>query len=159
MAPEKKRKRPQDSPAGKSKPPPKSVPEGFKKRLKPSTTASGDKALIPAPSALRDDEASFPRGGASALTPLEHKEVANEAMKDALFEAGGTTAPSSLIAASTQKKQQQRHSDRKKEKKGDVNEKKEKDTGPKVEGLSYKVCAGVFVVIWLLWLLIAGCWL
>ncbi|XBW38620.1 hypothetical protein QEN19_004209 [Hanseniaspora menglaensis] len=36
-------------------------------------------------SLLRDDDNSFPRGGASALTPLELKQVANEAASDVLF--------------------------------------------------------------------------
>ncbi|CAI7289156.1 ASB_collapsed_G0043450.mRNA.1.CDS.1 [Saccharomyces cerevisiae] len=31
------------------------------------------------------EEVSFPRGGASALTPLELKQVANEAASDVLF--------------------------------------------------------------------------
>lgn len=162
MAPE-KRKRPQESSAPKSKPAPKAAAEGPNKRLKPSTTpGSGDRAPIPTPSTLRDDEASsFPRGGASALTPLEYKEVANEAMKDALFEAGGAAVSSTTLldagSAQKKKKQQQRHSDQKKKgKKGDGKKEKEKDTGPKVEGLSYKVRP----VCWsfpLLWRVKADC--
>lgn len=34
---------------------------------------------------IRDDENAFPRGGSSALTPLELKQVANEAASDVLF--------------------------------------------------------------------------
>lgn len=37
-------------------------------------------------SLLQTSEAAFPRGGASSLTPLELKEVANEAARDVLFE-------------------------------------------------------------------------
>ena len=32
------------------------------------------------------EEVDFPRGGASALTPLEKKEAENEGIRDALFE-------------------------------------------------------------------------
>lgn len=35
---------------------------------------------------LRDDEASFPRGGASVLTPLERKQIHVQAAEDVLFE-------------------------------------------------------------------------
>src|ERR1700712_1393200 len=33
-----------------------------------------------------DEEAAFPRGGASLLTPLEHKQIQIEATRDVLFE-------------------------------------------------------------------------
>ncbi|PWY88997.1 nucleic acid-binding protein [Aspergillus heteromorphus CBS 117.55] len=38
---------------------------------------------------LRDDEPSFPRGGASVLTPLERKQIQIQATKDVLFEQRG----------------------------------------------------------------------
>lgn len=38
---------------------------------------------------LRDEEAAFPRGGASILTPLERKQIQLEATKDVLFEQKG----------------------------------------------------------------------
>ena len=41
-------------------------------------------------SLLRDDEPSFPRGGASVLTPLERKQIQNQATKDVLFEQKGS---------------------------------------------------------------------
>ncbi|KAL6936629.1 hypothetical protein ACO0R3_000228 [Hanseniaspora guilliermondii] len=41
---------------------------------------------------IRDDENAFPRGGASALTPLELKQVANEAAGDVLFENDSSEA-------------------------------------------------------------------
>ena len=37
-------------------------------------------------SALREEEPAFPRGGASVLTSLEHKQIQIQAMKDVLFE-------------------------------------------------------------------------
>ena len=41
-------------------------------------------------SILRRDEPTFPRGGASVLTPLEHKQIKIEAQRDVLFEQAGS---------------------------------------------------------------------
>ncbi|KAI5788698.1 hypothetical protein FPQ18DRAFT_245482, partial [Pyronema domesticum] len=86
--------------------------------------------------AVREEESSFPRGGASALTPLEFKEVHNEAMRDVLFEAGGAAAASALAGDSQKPKKKLKRNDKKGGKTSEPKEKKE--TGPKVEGLSYK---------------------
>ncbi|MCJ1391614.1 rRNA biogenesis protein rrp5 [Xylographa bjoerkii] len=40
----------------------------------------------PAVSVLKDEEPAFPRGGASVLTPLEHKQIQIRAKQDVLFE-------------------------------------------------------------------------
>lgn len=56
---------------------------GSKKKESPLTRE--DKTTAPQKSILESSEVSFPRGGASALTPLELKEVANEAASDVLF--------------------------------------------------------------------------
>jgi rRNA biogenesis protein RRP5 len=37
-------------------------------------------------SKVREEDAAFPRGGASVLTPLEHKQIQIEATQDVLFE-------------------------------------------------------------------------
>ncbi|KAI9816738.1 MAG: rRNA biogenesis protein rrp5 [Phylliscum demangeonii] len=42
------------------------------------------------PSLLSKEESAFPRGGASVLTPLEHKQIKIEATRDVLFEQAGT---------------------------------------------------------------------
>lgn len=43
---------------------------------------------------LQDEEAPFPRGGASVLTPLEHKQIQVQAKQDVLFEqTTGRKAP------------------------------------------------------------------
>ncbi|KAH3682794.1 hypothetical protein WICPIJ_006253 [Wickerhamomyces pijperi] len=52
---------------------------------KESPLTREDNTKAPEKSILDSSEVSFPRGGASALTPLELKEVANEATKDVLF--------------------------------------------------------------------------
>lgn len=49
------------------------------KKHKPST--STQKLSV-----LREDEPAFPRGGASILTPLEHKQIQIQAKQDVLFE-------------------------------------------------------------------------
>ncbi|KAF1847168.1 rRNA biogenesis protein-like protein RRP5 [Cucurbitaria berberidis CBS 394.84] len=41
-------------------------------------------------SVFKDEEKSFPRGGASVLTPLEHKQIQIKANQDVLFEQSGT---------------------------------------------------------------------
>jgi rRNA biogenesis protein RRP5 len=40
-------------------------------------------------SVFKDEETSFPRGGASVLTPLEHKQIQIKANQDVLFEQSG----------------------------------------------------------------------
>lgn len=40
-------------------------------------------------SIFKDEERSFPRGGASLLTPLEHKQIQIKANQDVLFEQSG----------------------------------------------------------------------
>ena len=49
-----------------------------KQKQKPSSSAKL--------SVLKDEEPAFPRGGASVLTPLEHKQIQIQAKQDVLFE-------------------------------------------------------------------------
>src|SRR5262245_9633609 len=54
--------------------------------------ASPAKAALGSPaqkSIFKDEEKSFPRGGASVLTPLEHKQIQIKANQDVLFEQAG----------------------------------------------------------------------
>ncbi|KAK9451948.1 uncharacterized protein V1518DRAFT_409980 [Limtongia smithiae] len=83
---------------------------GNNTRAKPAAgdkpkTGANDASVVTPPSTLRkhDELADFPRGGGSVLTPLEYKEVANEAARDVLFEyAQAGNAPKK---AKTEKKQ------------------------------------------------------
>ncbi|KAF2658858.1 rRNA biogenesis protein-like protein RRP5 [Lophiostoma macrostomum CBS 122681] len=63
------------------------------KRARKSETAteeSSGKSQNAAPkSVFNDEEKSFPRGGASVLTPLEHKQIQIQATQDVLFEQAG----------------------------------------------------------------------
>lgn len=72
-------------------------------KRKRSDSVSETVTVAPAKSVLKSSEISFPRGGASVLTPLEVKEVANEAARDVLFEASGKSKP---LASETPKKKQ-----------------------------------------------------
>lgn len=59
---------------------------GSKDALKPEKKA-------PEASILREDEPSFPRGGGDVLTPLERKQIQNQATRDVLFEQKKTGKP------------------------------------------------------------------
>jgi rRNA biogenesis protein RRP5 len=93
-------------------------------------------------SRVREEEIAFPRGGASVLTPLEHKQINIEATRDVLFEQqstrtleteGGNHGASIKSKATTKKGK----SILKGKKNGEqiVTE----EEGIKIEGLSYKV--------------------
>jgi rRNA biogenesis protein RRP5 len=64
------------------------------KRIRPEEKVretSGPKIpQVPKISKIREEEVAFPRGGASVLTPLEHKQIQIEATRDVLFEQQGT---------------------------------------------------------------------
>ena len=95
-------------------------------------------------SVLQDEERAFPRGGASVLTPLEHKQIQIKATQDVLFEASGqkrggddglSDMGSEAGAEEAPRSDKKRKS--KKSKKSHVKEDTEQKV--KVEGLSYKV--------------------
>ncbi|KAH8801565.1 hypothetical protein F5884DRAFT_519221 [Xylogone sp. PMI_703] len=64
------------------------------KKIRPqedSNSSAPKKGLtVPKVSRAKDEEAAFPRGGASVLTPLEHKQIQIEATNDVLFEQEGS---------------------------------------------------------------------
>ena len=81
--------------APKSKQPKQPPPDAFKtagEEFSRSLRARKPAAAAAAPAAESggswetDQQAPFSRGGGSALTPLEHKEIAQEARSDALFQ-------------------------------------------------------------------------
>lgn len=95
---------------------------------------------VPKLSKPRDEEAAFPRGGASVLTPLEHKQIQIEATRDVLFEAGAK--PSNVGVDGEEQTVAKKHKPKPKPKgkggKATTETVVEEDT-VKVEGLSYKV--------------------
>ncbi|EWC48211.1 hypothetical protein DRE_02315 [Drechslerella stenobrocha 248] len=102
------------------------------------TPSKQPEAAGPAPSSLHrsnKEEPSFPRGGASALTPLEYKEVVNEAAREVLFETNGEKQ---AVADKTPRKRRQsvsKPASTKKSKKGDADN---EEPEIKIEQLSYK---------------------
>ena len=136
MGSDKKRKRPQDADPGSAKESgTKKSPATANKRLRPEPSAAASKPEVAKQSTLRvskDEEASFPRGGGSILTPLEFKQISNDAAKDVLFEA------ENVKAKSTKKKPIREGLRRDKKAKNDESKKSEQK-GIKAEGLSYKV--------------------
>ena len=102
----------------------------------------------PRPALLRQEEPSFPRGGASALTPLEQKQIQIQAKNDVLFEQSTGTRvphndfdddenevqlPEETKVASTKTT---RNSSARSKLNNEVPSSKEK--GVRIEGLSYK---------------------
>lgn len=155
MVSEKKRKRPQDADAASSQ----QAETKKKKRsaanagklAKPSSSAAPSpkataKKTEPAQSSTtirvsRNEEAAFPRGGASVLTPLEYRQIANDAAKDVakdLFESEDVKRKDRGVDGVKVAKRKPKEVKRGKEI-FSGEERKAEDTGPKVEGLSYKV--------------------
>lgn len=100
-------------------------------------------------SVLREEEPPFPRGGASILTPLEHKQIQIQAKQDVLFEqnTGKKAArkefedeendedmPSQPSGGVKKSKRSSKLSDKKGKRNGVVEE-----AAVRIEGLSYKV--------------------
>lgn len=96
----KSKKRPAEAAAESSQPKTTdSAPSRERKRHRkssapePQSTPAAPSTLKPEPekpvSLLRTEEKAFPRGGGSALTPLEYKQIQIKATQDVLFEQGG----------------------------------------------------------------------
>lgn len=98
--------------------------------------------LVPKISRVREEEAAFPRGGASILTPLEHKQIQIEATRDVLFEQQGakfSRPDEERGEEETAIRKRQKPKSKGKGKKG-VEKTEPEDETVKIEGLSYKVC-------------------
>ena len=107
--------------------------------VKPSTSVS----------LLCAEEPAFPRGGASVLTPLEHKQIKVDATRDVLFEQGNSkrskNAPDDdedlLGADSKPEKRKTKSKSKAKGKKGQPSV-EDKENEVRIERLSYKVSHG-----------------
>jgi len=103
-------------------------------------------------SILKEEEPAFPRGGASVLTPLEHKQIQIQAKQDVLFEQstgkkarafdseddeneGDETGEGDHVASAVRQKGRSQAANGKKQKTNKVAE----EPKLKIEGLSYKV--------------------
>jgi rRNA biogenesis protein RRP5 len=116
------------------------------KRLRPDEKDGKSPAakapLVPKLSRVREEEAAFPRGGASILTPLEHKQIQIEATRDVLFEqAGGKSSRPEEEGGGDETAVRKKHKSKSKGKgkKAAENAEPEEET-VKIEGLSYKAC-------------------
>ena len=98
-------------------------------------------------SVLRNEEPAFPRGGASILTPLEHKQIQVQAARDVLFEQStGKKSTRNEFEDEEYGSDQPRHADgappkakrKKRSKKGKSIEISE-EAAVRIESLSYKV--------------------
>lgn len=92
---------------------------------------------------LENEETAFPRGGGSVLTPLEYKQVTDQAARDVLFE---TETDGISKGADVDSEGGEDHKPKKKRRKVEHSMTKRKaesrpaeDKGPRVEGLSFKV--------------------
>lgn len=111
------------------------------KKQKPSSTARV--------SVLKAEEPAFPRGGASVLTPMEHKQIQIQAKQDVLFEQStGTKAAKNnfedeendeyLSDQSNAPKAKINRKSKSRDKKVGKTDRQE-DHSVRIEGLSYKV--------------------
>lgn len=98
-------------------------------------------------SVLKNEEPAFPRGGASILTPLEHKQIHIQATRDVLFEQStGKKSAKIEFDGEENEEEQPEHADgaplkvkrKKGSNKGKLIEVTE-EAGVRIEGLSYKV--------------------
>ena len=103
-------------------------------------------------SALKDEE-NFPRGGASLLTSLEYKQIRIQATEDALFEqTTGTKSARNDYGDEVNEEFSQEEiveapakANRKRLSKGksEASIRDAKESGVRIEGLSYRVCVYV----------------
>ena len=100
-------------------------------------------------SILKDEEPAFPRGGASVLTPLEHKQIQIRAKQDVLFEQS-TGKKARTYDSEDEENEDGEHFEKapgkpKTKRKLTASGKRQQasdtapETGVKIEGLSYKV--------------------
>ncbi|KAF1982451.1 rRNA biogenesis protein RRP5 [Aulographum hederae CBS 113979] len=83
-------KRPAEGDTSTSKKPKPTFDERPPKKPRKNEIATDDISTgAQKPSILKQGEKAFPRGGASVLTPLEHKQIQIEATRDVLFEQAG----------------------------------------------------------------------
>jgi rRNA biogenesis protein RRP5 len=115
------------------------------KRLRPEKEGKETKTpkipLAPKISRVREEEVAFPRGGASVLTPLEHKQIQIEATRDVLFEQQGAKSSKSDEDGGDDEaglRAKRKPKSKGKGKKSNEHAEVEEET-VKIEGLNYKV--------------------
>jgi hypothetical protein len=100
-------------------------------------------------SVFKDEEKAFPRGGASVLTPLEHKQIQIQANQDVLFEAAGGKRSGGDnefgdMGSEDEERAAPKSSKKRPSKKGNkAHQAGEEEPIVRVEGLSYKVSQSI----------------
>ncbi|TAQ85094.1 hypothetical protein B7494_g6580 [Chlorociboria aeruginascens] len=97
------------------------------------TTTGLKVPLVPKISRAGEEEAAFPRGGASVLTPLEHKQIQIEATRDVLFEQQNSKGGADEEGIRTVKKSKSRGKNKK-----ESDRIQDEEETVKIEGLSFK---------------------
>jgi rRNA biogenesis protein RRP5 len=107
-------------------------------------TASNDpkERSLPARSIMKNEEKAFPRGGASVLTPLEHKQIQIQATQDVLFEQSGGKRPTEGSDSENEgvdnQEPQKKTKKRRKSGAADAGSATKEEPTERIEGLSYK---------------------
>jgi rRNA biogenesis protein RRP5 len=133
-------KRKADAPAKKEKAaaPDRSVKRQRKSDVADAAPAKPKPETAPPKSVFKDEEKSFPRGGASVLTPLEHKQIQIKANQDVLFEQTGGTRTGDM-GSEDGDKAKSKAAKKWPSKKGKKQDDGEKELVVRAEGLNYKV--------------------
>lgn len=126
-----------------------------------SNSSSNDGPKASDLTVLRDEEASFPRGGASVLTPLERKQIHLQATKDVLFEQKGSKKSAEPYGDESEEEDVEMNDaedttaavkkPRKSKTKGKKNAEQtaSEPQGVRIEGLNFKVrCCPLFSTNW-----------
>lgn len=117
--------------------------EGVKAAKSPNAKSQN----APQKSVFKDEEKAFPRGGASVLTPLEHKQIQIKANQDVLFEQAGLKRTggddlSDVASEDGAENAPKAGKKKKKSKKSKKNHAEEEEETVRVESLSFKVGSG-----------------
>ncbi|KAK3712024.1 rRNA biogenesis protein rrp5 [Vermiconidia calcicola] len=127
---------------------PQQKPAKSAKTAKPQTEDSSERRAIPK-SVLQQEDRAFPRGGASVLTPIEHKQIKAQAEHDVLYEQqtgrDATHGDGELFDGDTASTPARRK--KKAQRTGADDSKKVESAGVKIEGLSYKTLSVGSVVL------------
>ncbi|KAF8849875.1 nucleic acid-binding protein [Acephala macrosclerotiorum] len=102
-------------------------------------TTTSKTSLVPKITKAREEDVAFPRGGASLLTPLEHKQINIEATQEVLFEQNAKSTKSKEDGTTGEATDRKRHKSKSKGKGKKTTEQTEpEEESVKIEGLSYK---------------------
>lgn len=137
MAPVKRKAVTDERPSKKAK---ADAPEpASQEKKKTRKSQDGDEKKPALKSILQQEERAFPRGGASVLTPLEHKQIKAQAEQDALFEeeAGKVAAQDDEGELFADAKEASKSKGKKRRQSTEA-VKKIVGSGVRIQGLSYK---------------------